>query len=878
MTSSKLFVVIDRPTQEFFFRDNTHHVPKGSAAQPWPAEEEEETEAAPPLAPAMAAQQIPLDIEKLNKTILCYAETIYRFNGVWEGPDPLTPLISLFLIQLAFSMAVIHLLVFILKPFNQPPFVAELLGGILLGPSALGRIDGYRKLLFPNYSFKVLEPMAHLSLVYYAFLIGLKMDVKAILRTGPKALKVAIAGTIIPFGVGSTLYFPIATDGKTAGFVFWGGALTVTGFSVLTKILDRQQMLHTEIGKTAVASALINDMGSWAFLVLALSASGSPSNIHWSLISTTAFILLSVYYLRPGLSWIIRKTPEGQGYSEFYICSILTGMALSGVITDICGTHPMIGAFVFGLVIPNEVLEATLIDKLEDFVVGILMPVYFVVCGLRTNIDVILFQSSWLMVVLVIVLACSVKVLSSLLVSCFSELSATEAVAVGLLSNTKSIMVLIILEAGQIQGALDTQTYSIMVVAVLVMTMVVTPAAIWYRPEQDMVPYKRRTVHKATTEEELRILTCIYNTRNVPSIINLLRTSNATPRSPISVFALQLVELVGRASTMMVVHNSRRAGPRNPSHIEAQADQIITAFDNYELRSEGVRTQALTARCAYATMDEDICNVAKDKRSAFIIIPFHKQQTIDGEMEDINPAIRGVNEGVLANAPCSVGILVDRGFAESHDHARNIAVLYFGGPDDREALAYAWRMADSADVRLTVVRFTPSTEAMELDPTEPSDDVALQIDHDREKLLDDDYLVKFKEASTDNKSLSYCELVLNDEEEAIKAIKSMDEHKYDLYLVGRGRGMASPLTSGLADWCDSPELGPIGDLLVTSEFESTFSVLIVQQYIKTNKVVREGSIRSTSSVNYGEEIAMRPSVSESDGYDFGSFRRWDNNN
>ena len=75
----------------------------------------------------MAAIPGMMDIAKLNQTILCYAETIYRFNGLWEGPDPLTPLISLFLIQLTFSMGVIHLLVFALKPFNQPPFIAEVL-------------------------------------------------------------------------------------------------------------------------------------------------------------------------------------------------------------------------------------------------------------------------------------------------------------------------------------------------------------------------------------------------------------------------------------------------------------------------------------------------------------------------------------------------------------------------------------------------------------------------------------------------------------------------------------------------------------------------------------------------------------------------------
>ena len=836
----------------------------------------------------MGTLPMSLDIERLNRTILCYSETIYRFNGLWINPDPLFPFISLFLVQLTFSIAIIHLMVLLLKPFKQPPFIAEVLGGILAGPTGLGRITSFRKLLFPSYSFKLLEPMAHLSIVYYAFLVGLKMDVKGILRTGPKSMKLALAGIFIPFSLGAGLYFIFLVETKEiAGCLFWGGSLTVTGFSVLSKILENQQILHTEVGKTAVASALISDMSSWGFLALGFAVTGSQANIQWSVISTVAFILVCVYYIRPGLNWIIRKTPEGQGYSEYYICSIVAGMALSGVITDVCGTHPMIGAFVFGLIIPNEVLEATIVDKLEDFVVGILMPVYFVVCGLRTNLDVISSGFSIVVVVLVIIAFCSVKLISAIIVTAFAEVPMDEAVTVGLLCNAKSIMALIILEAGQIQGVLNTQTYSLMVVAILVMTMLVTPAAIRFQPTQNIAPYKRRTVQKAKSDDEFRVLACLYNTRNVPTIIHLLRTSNSSQRSPMSVFALQLVELVGRATTMIVTHNSRKAGPRNPSHIEAQADQIITHFDNYELRSEGVGTQVLTARCPYTTMDEDICRVARDKRAAFIIIPFHKLQTLDGEMEDIDPSIRSVNEGVLVNAPCSVGILVDRGMAESRDHAQNIAALFFGGPDDREALAYAWRMVEGTDSLLTVVRFISSSDEMEMekemgmgiDTLEPSEKhhVSLEIDNEREKLLDEDYLGKFKMATVNNKSVRIYELVLNDEEETTKAIKSMDEHDHDLYIVGRGRGTMSPLTSGLADWCDCPELGPIGDLLVTSEFESKFSVLIVQQYSKTNKN-REGSVRSSNSTNYIEELTRRPSATVSEaGFDsFDSFKRWEN--
>lgn len=142
-----------------------------------------------------------------------------------------------------------------------------------------------------------------------------------------------------------------------------------------------------------------------------------------------------------------------------------------------------------------------------------------------------------------------------------------------------------------------------------------------------------------------------------------------------------------------------------------------------------------------------------------------------------------------------------------------------------------------------------------------------------QQVLDDDFLNKFKIATVNDKSISYIEEVLSDEEETVRTIKSMDGH-YDLYIVGKGRGMVSPLTAGLADWCDCPELGAIGDLLVTSEFSSVFSVLVVQQYIRLSES-KDGSIRSGGSVIPGEEIEQvewQVSVSVSETDEFGSFK------
>ncbi|XP_019189223.1 PREDICTED: cation/H(+) antiporter 15-like [Ipomoea nil] len=807
-----------------------------------------------------------VDLDRLGQVVMCFSQTIYRSNGVWEGPDPLAPMIPLFILQIMTAILSSRILNFVLKPFNQPPLVAEILSGIILGPSMLGNIEEFRKHNFPNHNFETIETMGHFALVLYAFLTGLQMDVKAIVHTGTKSRIVAVSGSIFPFLIGAGFYFTLQTDTQSMiGFIFCGSALTVTGFSTLAKILDSKRLLNTEIGKIAASSALINVALSWVLLTIGLLFTGSLDNVQWAVLCTVGFVVVCVNYVRPLLNWLISKTPEGQGFSEFYICSFIAVICAFGCFTDAMGSHPMIGAFIFGLIMPNnELLRTAILDRLEDFVMGILMPVFFLVCGLRTNIFTITDGDTSIFTALaLILLACSAKIIAALVASCYTGMSTNEAIGLGVLTNTKSTMVMIILEVGQVQQVLSVQQYSMMVVACLIMTIVATPLAARYCPKQDLEPYKRRTIQNAKPGEELRILACIHGTNNLPAIISLLETSNSTVTSPITAFGVQLLELVGRAPAMMVVHSSGSGRHVGGSHEEVQTSQIISTFDNYELRSHGVTAQVLTARWSYDTMAEDICKMAKEKRAAFLVLPFHKQQGTDGEMEDTNPAIQTVNEGVLLSAPCSVGILVERG--RPNQYAKNIAVLYLGGPDDREALTYARRMSGLPGVHLTVIRFVPAKDVsadgavedpdLELELTRETSFVTVSIDPARDKEEDEELLNNFRTETAEDDSKTFMELVLDDEEEFTKAVKSLDDRSFDLYVAGRGRGVSSALTSGLADWCECPELGAVGDLLVTSEFESSFSVLVVQQYVRTNKGGAGGGSSSASSTGAGGSAA-----------------------
>ncbi|XVF14809.1 hypothetical protein REPUB_Repub09cG0093300 [Reevesia pubescens] len=200
-------------------------------------------------------------------------------------------------------------------------------------------------------------------------------------------------------------------------------------------------------------------------------------------------------------------------------------------------------------------------------------------------------------------------------------------------------------------------------------------------------------------------------------------------------------------------------------------------------------------------------------------------------MEATNPAFRRVNQNLLANASCSVGILVDRSLSGSIRLAANevfhqVAVLFFGGPDDREALPYGWRMSEHPGTSLTVLRFVPGEDSTEstMHPSSDQNDprmLTMETDNSREKQLDDEYINDFWMKKENDESVIYTEKVVNNGEETVATIRTLDS-SHDLFIVGRGQGMISTLTSGLTDWSECLELGAIGEILASSDFHQRY--------------------------------------------------------
>lgn len=248
-------------------------------------------------------------------------------------------------------------------------------------------------------------------------------------------------------------------------------------------------------------------------------------------------------------------------------------------------------------------------------------------------------------------------------------------------------------------------------------------------------------------------------------------------------------------------------------------------------------------------------------------------------MEKVNDEFANINQIVLTTAPCSVGILVDRGMGALHiasQHGpgdsyvapkrKQVVMFFLGGADDREALMYAWRMGGYPNIELTVVRFVAGEEASRVQMyqkgtgVDGESELEEELTWQREKEKDSECLYEFTFKTMNLSSVTYIEKVVNDGSEIITVIKDLED-KYDLCIVGRGElGVKSKLLKGLSDWESCQELGIIGDILASSNFSLRSSVLVVQQYCNVLDLNSDSPKLATapSHIGAGKTIGVDP--------------------
>ncbi|HET6883171.1 MAG TPA: cation:proton antiporter [Pirellulales bacterium] len=366
--------------------------------------------------------------------------------------------------------------------FQQPPVIGEVLAGIALGPSLLGRFwPAATEFLLPTAIAGYLNVLAQLGVILYMFVVGLELNGGLLRRRAHATVAISHASILAPFLLGALLalwlYPRLAVRGAdfTSFALFIGVAMSVTAFPVLARILSDRGMTKTELGVVALGCAASDDVTAWCLLALVVGvAEAKVGGAFWIIAGALAYLAVMFLVVRPIAERLSRRhdRPLTPGVMALVFVAVLA----SALCTEWIGIHAIFGAFVLGAIIPHDSPLATeLTYKLEDFVTVLLLPAFFAFTGMRTRLDLVSGTNAWLICGLVLLVATIGKFGGTLTAARLAGQSWRDSAALGVLMNTRGLMELVVLNIGLDLGVISPTLFAMMVIMAVVTTMATTP-------------------------------------------------------------------------------------------------------------------------------------------------------------------------------------------------------------------------------------------------------------------------------------------------------------------------------------------------------------------------------------------------------------------
>lgn len=393
--------------------------------------------------------------------------------------------LPLLLIQFIVIMIVTRLFGYLVSFVAQPTVVGEILAGIILGPSLLGALfpDMFIT-LFPKESLGNLHLISQLGLIFFMFVVGMELDFDKIKKQSSASVFISHVSIIFPFFLGVALaywLYPIFAP-KNITFIpfalFIGIAMSITAFPVLARIIKEKNLSDTRYGSMAITCAAADDITAWYILalIIAFSISGSISSSFILLLFIVLYVVIMFYVVRPLLAKIGHAQSERLSMNGMSFIIVL--LMLSSLATEAIGVHALFGAFMAGAMMPSSAtsrLKELIAPRLEYVSLLVLLPLFFALTGLRSEIGLLNSVDAWIVCGGIILIAVFGKLFGSALASKYMGFSWRDSFALGVLMNTRGLMELVVLNIGYEMGILSTELFTMFVVMALATTIMTGP-------------------------------------------------------------------------------------------------------------------------------------------------------------------------------------------------------------------------------------------------------------------------------------------------------------------------------------------------------------------------------------------------------------------
>jgi Kef-type K+ transport system membrane component KefB len=406
----------------------------------------------------------------------------FIFSLLYNLEHPLAVLLA----QIVTIIFTARVLGWICKKIGQPMVIGEIVAGIILGPSLIGfYFPEFSTALFPDHSLSNLQFISQIGLILFMFIIGMELDLKVLRNKAHDAIVISHASIIIPFAMGMGLayfiYGSFAPEGvQFSSFgLFMGISMSVTAFPVLARIIQERGIHKTRIGTIVITCAAADDITAWSLLavIIAIVKAGSFVSSIYTILLAIGYVLFMIKIVRPFLKRVGNIHSSRESLSKSIVAIFFLTLILSAYASEVIGIHALFGAFMAGAIMPdNANFRSIFVEKVEDIALVLLLPLFFVYTGLRTQIGLLDDPYLWKVTGLIIFVAVTGKFIGSALAAKYVGQNWKDSLTIGALMNTRGLMELVILNIGYDLGVLTPEIFAMMVIMALVTTFMTGPA------------------------------------------------------------------------------------------------------------------------------------------------------------------------------------------------------------------------------------------------------------------------------------------------------------------------------------------------------------------------------------------------------------------